>query len=132
MKSLKNSFKEDSKKSQVLISKIKKSSEDLQKKYENLGTKFGDSIKQLNTLNEKFDTDDLERINEIELLEDRLREEGESIGGNCSKNSHSGTTLDEESHSMDDSKITSIGFKDEESVHRLKRNIVSRINTLVI
>jgi hypothetical protein len=33
---------------------------------------------------------------------------------------------------MDDSKITSIGFKDEESVHRLKRNIVSRINTLVI
>ena len=68
MKSLKNSFKDDSKRSQVLISKIKKSSEDLQKKYESLGIKYGDSIRHLNTLNEKFDTDDLERINEIENL----------------------------------------------------------------
>jgi len=85
MKSLKNSFKDDSKRSQVLISKIKKSSEDLQKKYESLGIKYGDSIRHLNTFNEQFDTDDLERINEIENLEERLREEGESIGGNCSK-----------------------------------------------
>jgi hypothetical protein len=33
---------------------------------------------------------------------------------------------------MDDSKITAAGSKEEESVHRQKRNIVSRINTLVI
>lgn len=52
MKSLKNSFKDDSKKSQGLISKIKKSSEELQKKYESLGLKYQDSIKHLNTFND--------------------------------------------------------------------------------
>jgi hypothetical protein len=33
---------------------------------------------------------------------------------------------------MDESKVTATGSKEEESVHRLKRTIVSRINTLVI
>ena len=128
MKSLKNSFKDDSKKSQSLISKIKKSSEELQKKYESLGLKYGDSIKHLNTFNEQFETEDLERINEIEGLEERLREEGESIGGNCSKQ----TQPPDEDCQLDDSKITAAGSKEEESVHRLKRNIVSGINNLVI
>jgi hypothetical protein len=85
MKSMKNSFKDDSKKSQALISQIKKSSEELQKKYEALGLKFGESMRQLSTFNQHFDSDDLERVNEIESIEDRLREEGESIGGNCSR-----------------------------------------------
>jgi hypothetical protein len=60
-------------------------------------------------------------------LEERLREEGESIGGNCSK-----AQASEEESQLDDSKITAAGSKDEESVHRMKRNIVSRINNLVI
>ena len=67
-------------------------------------------------------------MNEIEGLEERLREEGESIGGNCSKS----TQPSDEETQLDDSKITAAGSKEEESVHRLKRNIVSRINNLVI
>ena len=82
----------------------------------------------MNTFNEQFDTEDLERINEIEGLEERLREEGESIGGNCSKQSHP----PDEDATLDDSKITAAGSKDQESIHRMKRNIVSRINNLVI
>lgn len=67
-------------------------------------------------------------MNEIEGLEDRLREEGELIGGNCSKS----TQPSEEENQLDDSKVTAAGSKEEESVHRLKRNVVTRINNLVV
>jgi hypothetical protein len=33
---------------------------------------------------------------------------------------------------LDDSKVTAAGSRDEESIHRLKRNIVAKINSLVI
>ena len=80
-----------------MISKIKKSSEELQKKYEALGVKYRDSMRQLTTFNEKFDMDDLERVNEIEGIEERLKEEGECIGGNCSKSVSSFTPEVEDS-----------------------------------
>jgi|TARA_B110001450_G_C17601582_1_gene473230 peptidoglycan hydrolase CwlO-like protein len=64
-KSLKNQLNEDNKKSQSLISKMKKNYEGFQKEIEQLNLKYGNCRNQVDQFDERFDTDDLERINEI-------------------------------------------------------------------
>ena len=45
-------------------------------------TEHGSCYQLLKAFNERFDTDDLERINRIQFIEDRLKEEDDNIGFN--------------------------------------------------
>ena len=82
IKSLKNQLNDDNKKSQTLIAKIKKSYEDLQKKIEAVVHQHGGCYELLKAFSERFDSDDQGRINEIEAIEERLKEEDDNIGFN--------------------------------------------------
>ena len=82
MKSLKNQLNEDNKKSQGLISKVKKNYDELQRMYEASVVKYGDSNNLLHNFHDRFDYNDMERLNEINILIERLREEGDLIGSN--------------------------------------------------
>jgi len=79
---LKNQLNEDNKKSQNQISKIKKNYEDLQKKIDTVMSEHGNCYELLKSFNERFDIDDLERINSIQFMEERLKEEDDIIGFN--------------------------------------------------
>jgi hypothetical protein len=50
--------------------------------YEATVVKYGDSNNLLHNFHDKFDYNDMERINEINILIERLREEGDLIGSN--------------------------------------------------
>jgi hypothetical protein len=89
----------------------------LNKKYEGLVAKYDDSSRLLQSLNKQFEGADLERYNEIEALEERLLEEAECIGGHCCKAKEG---------DANDSRMGN-----EESIYRLRRNIVPKINSLV-
>jgi hypothetical protein len=57
----------------VLIGKMKKNYEDLQKKVELLNTKYGECRNRLDQFEEMFvDTPDIERLNEIKLVDEAL------------------------------------------------------------
>ena len=45
-------------------------------------SQHGNCYELLKAFNERFDTDDLERINEIQTMEDKLKEEDDNIGFN--------------------------------------------------
>lgn len=82
LKSLKNQLNEDNKKSQGMISSMKKCYETLQKKVEALSVQQGDCRLLLQKFQDNFDFEDLERTNEIALIEERLEEEEHFIYGN--------------------------------------------------
>lgn len=50
--------------------------------YEASVVKYGDSNNLLHNFHDKFDYNDMERLNEINILIERLREEGDMIGSN--------------------------------------------------
>ena len=60
---------------------MKKNYEDLQKQIEQLGQKYGVCRNMIDDLDELFENEDLERLNEIQMLDDRLIEEEENIYG---------------------------------------------------
>ena len=45
-------------------------------------SQHGNCYELLKAFNDRFDTDDLERINEIQTMEDKLKEEDDNIGFN--------------------------------------------------
>lgn len=65
VKSLKNQLNDDNKKSQAMISAMKKNFEDLQKQIEKLNTKVGTTAQAIINLKNNFGNDDLERENEF-------------------------------------------------------------------
>ena len=81
LKSLKNQLNDDNKKSQVLISKMKKSYEELQKKIEAVSLKYSDAREQFDELQERFDNADMERQTEFKELEDLLQDQEKNIYG---------------------------------------------------
>lgn len=54
---------------------MKKNYEGFQKEIEQLNLKYGNCRNQVDQFDERFDTDDLERINEIQLIDDKLNDE---------------------------------------------------------
>ena len=60
---------------------MKKNYEDLQKAIEQLGQKYGVCRNMIDDLDDLFENEDLERLNEIQMLDDRLMEEEENIYG---------------------------------------------------
>jgi hypothetical protein len=52
----------------------------LQRKYEGLVTKCNSGIASLETFNDRFDTPDLERVNQLQILFDGIVEEQGAIG----------------------------------------------------
>ena len=75
----------------------------------------------MHNFNDKFTNQDIERLNEIDILVDRLKEEGELIGGSLSSNYKS----------KDESNDTANQTEDTETLHKMKRSIIQSINTLV-
>lgn len=75
MRSLKNQLNGDNKLSQNNISKVKKNYEEFLKMFEKLNQTYNDCVQKVNNFNGKFDSDDLERRNHLEELQERLREE---------------------------------------------------------
>jgi 3-methyladenine DNA glycosylase AlkC len=82
LKSLKNQLNDDNKKSQQFISKIKKNFEDLGKKIDAVIVLYGESIDFMKEFSERFENEDMERLNELRVLEERLDDEQENIGLN--------------------------------------------------
>jgi len=64
-----------------MISKLKKNYDDLQKRYEALIHKQNEGVDLINTFNDRFDSYDLERIHEIQDIQDRLKEEQAFLSG---------------------------------------------------
>lgn len=60
---------------------MKKSYEDFQKKIETLNLKYGDCRALIDNFDEKFENEDLERMNEISLIDSQLNEEERNIYG---------------------------------------------------
>lgn len=119
MKSLKNQLNDDNKKSQSLISKVKKNYDELQRMYEASVVKYGDSNNLLHNFHDKFDYNDMERLNEINILIERLREEGDMIGSN------QGTSSKSKDESMVDSSIDGgQPPQDQMTLHKTKRSII--------
>ena len=81
MRSLKNRLNEDNKRSQTQISKVKKSYEEFLKQFERLNQTYNDCVQKVNNFNGKFDSDDLERMNQLKELQERLKEEESGITG---------------------------------------------------
>ena len=122
IKSLKNQLNDDNKKSQVLISKMKKNYETFQKQFEQLIQKYGSCRSQVDKFDDKFDTEDLERINEIQQIEDKLYDEDLNIYGK----------QDTEGKDDESSKANTLNqMDDEESVQKIKKGIIGSINKLV-
>ena len=117
IKSLKNQLNDDNKKSQVLISKMKKNYETFQKQFEQLIQQYGNCRSQVDSFDEKFDTEDLERINEIQLIEDKLYDEDLNIYGK----SEADATADS----------STLAGEGEESIQKTKKAIIGNINKLV-
>lgn len=117
IKSLKNQLNDDNKKSQVLISKMKKNYETFQKQFEQLILQYGNCRSQVDSFDEKFDTEDLERINEIQLIEDKLYDEDLNIYGK----SEADTTAES----------STLAGEGEESIQKMKKSIIGNINKLV-
>ena len=64
---------------------MKKNYEELQRQFEQLGSKYGNCRNMVDELDALFENDDLERLNEIQMLDDRLQEEEENIYGKQDK-----------------------------------------------
>lgn len=80
-RSLKNHLNEDNKRSQTQISKVKKSYEEFLRQFEKLNQTYNECVQKVNNFNAKFDSDDLERLNQVRELQDRLKEEEQGITG---------------------------------------------------
>lgn len=85
IKGLKNQLNEDNKKSQTTLSKVKKRYEEFVRTFEQLDATYNGAIGQVNGFNDKFVSDDVERLTEIESLKERLTEEQESISSTASE-----------------------------------------------
>lgn len=68
MRSLKNQLNGDNKLSQTNISKVKKNYEEFLKQFERLNHTYNDCVQKVNNFNGKFDSDDLERMNQLKEL----------------------------------------------------------------
>ena len=75
MRSLKNQLNDDNKRSQTQISKVKKNYEEFLRQFEKLNQTYNDCVQKVNNLNGKFDSDDIERRNQLKELQERLKEE---------------------------------------------------------
>lgn len=86
VKSLKNQLNEDNKRSQAMISQMKKNFEDLQRQIEKLNGKVVTCSQSIITLKNNFGNDDLERENEfVRLLDDKLEGCNKDINGERSE-----------------------------------------------
>lgn len=81
MRSLKNQLNGDNKLSQTNISKVKKNYDEFLKMFEKLNNTYNDCVQKVNNFNSKFDSDDLERRDQLNELQERLKEEEQSITG---------------------------------------------------
>lgn len=75
MRCLKNQLNGDNKQSQTQISKVKKNYEEFLKQFERLNHTYNDCVQKVNNFNGKFDSEDLERMNQLKELQERLKEE---------------------------------------------------------
>ena len=80
-KGLKNQLNSDNKRSQTNLSKVKKAYEEFVRNYEALENTYNDCVEQVNSFNDKFVSDDLERMNEIEQLKENLLKKENAING---------------------------------------------------
>ena len=63
------------------MSRVKRAYEDFVRRYDALDQKYNACVEHVNNFNDKFDSEDMERFNEIETLKDRLLEEQTHITG---------------------------------------------------
>lgn len=94
--------------------------------YEASVVKYGDSNNLLHNFHDKFDYNDMERLNEINILIERLREEGDMIGSNQSNSSSKA-----KDESTIDSSVDGALSPQDTTLHKTKRSIIQSINTLV-
>ena len=88
IKALRNQLNEDNKKSQAKIAVMKKQYDELQKKIEAVNNKYGDCRTLIDTFDESFDTEDFERLQEIQQIDDLLNEEEINIYGSQENPKH--------------------------------------------
>lgn len=60
---------------------MKKNYEELQKQIEACNLKFGECRQMINNFEEEFDNEDLERLNQIMMIDEQLQEEEMHIYG---------------------------------------------------
>lgn len=130
MRSLKNRLNEDNKRSQTQISKVKKSYEEFLKQFERLNQTYNDCVQKVNNFNGKFDSDDLERMNQLTELQERLKEAEQSITG--AKNARDDEDEEDEEGQDEDGRRASLKSKtSEDCLLHTKRSIIEAINGLV-
>ena len=60
---------------------MKKSYEEFLRQFERLSQTYNECVQKVNNFNSKFDTEDLERLNQLKELQERLKEEEQGITG---------------------------------------------------
>ena len=122
VKSLKNQLNEDNKRSQAMISTMKKNFEDLQKEIERLNGKVVNCAQSITNLKNNFGNDDLERENDfVRLLDDKLEACNRDINGDRSESNRG-----EYSDRGNEGKLDKL-----KSLQSRKRTIISLINKMV-
>lgn len=121
VKSLKNQLNDDNKKSQAMISTMKKSFEDLQRQIEKLNGKVVASSQQIINLKNNFGNDDLERENEfVRYLDEKLEACNRDINGDRSDSVRGDSDRNQED------KLDKL-----KSMQSRKRAIIALINKMV-
>lgn len=90
------------------------------RRFEQIDQKYNACVEHVNNFNDKFDSEDLERFNEIEDIKDRLIEEQTNITGLVQTTAPSG-----------DDAVASPVINVEESLLATKRKIIEGINQSV-
>ena len=60
---------------------MKKSYEEFLRQFERLSQTYNECVHKVNNFNSKFDSEDLERMNQLKELQERLKEEEQGITG---------------------------------------------------
>ena len=117
----KNQLNDDNKKSQAMISTMKKSFEDLQRQIEKLNSKVVASSQQIINLKNNFGNDDLERENEfVRHLDEKLESCNRDINGERSESGRGDSDRNQEG------KLDKL-----KSMQSRKRAIIALINKMV-
>ena len=99
---------------------MKKNYDLLSKRIEAINLKFGECRSLVDSFEEQFDNDDLERINKIQIINEMLNEEEENIyGKSLSEDGGEGQDIDVSHPSL------------EQSLQKMKKEIIMDINQLV-
>lgn len=127
LKSLKNQLNEDNKSSQKSIGSMKKNYEELQKKIEAVNVGFGDCRAMVDNFEDQFENEDLERVNEVQMINERLGEEEENIYGKA-QSEEDDLQEPREGEGQD---IDASHPSEEQSLQKMKKEIIMEINSLV-